>query len=60
MVDCTGSMQSWVDSVKSGIQNLADRLNATYKSCDLRVAFVGYTDFDQPKQTRIKRLDFIR
>ena len=58
MVDCTDSMQSWIDSIKSGIQNLADRLHATYTSCNLRVAFVGYTDFDQQESTRIKRLDF--
>ena len=58
MVDCTGSMQPWVDGVKDGISKCANQLQRCYLDCELRFAFVGYTDYDQPEDNRTKLLDF--
>lgn len=60
VVDCTGSMQPWIDSVKSGITDLYDAMYRKYDGCDLRVAFVRYTDYDQPEGSRTTWIDFTR
>ena len=60
VVDCTGSMQAWINSVKSGIKDLHDAMYRKYDGCDLRVAFVRYTDYDQPEDSRTTWIDFTR
>ena len=52
MVDCTGSMGSWIEAVKNTVKQLRDRLDSDYRGCDLRFAFVRYTDYDQPASSR--------
>ena len=58
LVDCTGSMQPSIQTVKENIQDLYDELVAVYKKCDVLFAFVRYTDFDQPSGTRTTYLNF--
>ena len=47
-------------AVKNNVQNLRDHLATEYKGCDLRFAFVRYTDYDQPESTRTTWIDFTR
>ena len=60
MVDCTGSMGSWIEGVKNNVKLLRDKLAAQFLSCDLRFAFVRYTDYDLPECTRTTKLDFTK
>ena len=58
MTDCTGSMSSWIESVKTNVKNVRDGLEQHYKGCDIRFSFVRYTDYDQPASTRTTWIDF--
>lgn len=58
LVDCTGSMSSYIEAVKNNVKQLRDDLVAQYKGCDIRFAFVRYTDYDQPESTRTTYIDF--
>ncbi len=60
MMDCTGSMGSWIESVKQNITKVRDRLETQYKGCNLRVSFVRYTDYDQPESSRTTWLEFTK
>ena len=60
LVDCTSSMCSHIEAVKNNVQNLRDHLATEYKGCDLRFAFVRYTDYDQPESSRTTWLNFTR
>ena len=60
MVDCTGSMSNWIEAVKNNVKQLRDRLETEYKGCDIRFAFVRYTDYDQPASTRNTWIDFTK
>lgn len=51
-------MSGWIESVKNNIKNLRDQLQTQYKGCDLKFAFVRYTDYDQPESTRTTKIDF--
>ena len=46
LVDCTGSMGSHIEAVKNNVKELRDDLVKQYKGCDIRFAFVRYTDYD--------------
>ena len=59
-MDCTGSMGSWIESVKDNIKTVRDQLDEKYKGCDLQFAFVRYTDYDQPEETRTTKIDFTK
>ena len=58
LVDCTSSMLSWIKAVKNSIKSLESKMRMTYKQCTMRFAFVRYTDYDQPVESRISWLDF--
>ena len=58
MVDCTGSMGSWIESVKKNIKSVRDSLVDKYPGCQLKFGFVRYTDYDQPEHSRTTWLDF--
>jgi hypothetical protein len=61
LVDCTGSMSSYITAVKSNVQDLRDHLANEYKGCDLRFSFVRYTDYDVvPESARTTWVDFTR
>lgn len=44
LVDCTGSMDSYINEVKNKIQDLVTECKATFADLVLKVAFVGYRD----------------
>jgi hypothetical protein len=45
LVDCTGSMQMWIDQVREKVLEIAADVKRTYPNVNLRMAFVGYRDF---------------
>ena len=53
-------MTRWIEAVKNNVKQLRDRLEADYKTCDIRFAFVRYTDYDQPASTRNTWIDFTK
>ena len=53
-------MSPWIDKVKENIRFWSDRLHAKYTNMELEVAFVRYTDYDQPEESRTTTLDFTR
>lgn len=58
LLDCTGSMLSWITQIKDNIVTWKMHLLDSYSNAQLRFAFVRYTDFDQPEDTRTSFLDF--
>ena len=60
MMDCTGSMANWIESVKQNVKNIRDSLEKTYKGCDMQFAFVRYTDYDQPQHSRTTWINFTK
>lgn len=53
-------MSSWIEGVKNNIKTVSDGLDKQYRGCDLRFAFVRYTDYDQPVQTKTTWIDFTK
>ncbi|CAM9793855.1 unnamed protein product [Ectocarpus sp. 4 AP-2014] len=45
VMDCTGSMQSWIDQAKTKLLGIIDQAKKDVTNFSLRVAFVGYRDF---------------
>ena len=60
MMDCTGSMGSYIEAVKTNVKQIREYLIEKFKGCDIRFAFVRYTDYDQPESTRTTYLNFTR
>ena len=58
LVDCTGSMSNYIESVKNNIKGMYDEIRAKFTNADLRFSFVRYTDYDQPESTRTTWVDF--
>ena len=58
LVDCTGSMRSYIESVKNNVKGMYDEIRAKFTNADLRFSFVRYTDYDQPESTRTTWVDF--
>ena len=58
LVDCTASMRGHIEAVKNNVKKLRDDLVQQYKGCDIRFAFVRYTDHDQPRSVRTSFIDF--
>ncbi len=44
MVDCTGSMSSYIAETKIVIHQVCDNLKSRFENFDLRMSFVGYRD----------------
>ena len=53
-------MSPWINKVKENIRFWSDKLNAQYTNMELHVAFVRYTDYDQPENTRTTAIDFTK
>lgn len=51
-------MGSYIEAVKNNVKQLRDDLVKQYKGCDIRFAFVRYTDYDLPVSTRTTFIDF--
>jgi len=56
LMDCTGSMASWIKISKDKVVEIADSIKYQHPHLDLRLAFVAYRDFGDKKQ--IEYLDF--
>ncbi|CAM9133762.1 unnamed protein product [Ectocarpus sp. 6 AP-2014] len=50
VMDCTGSMQRWIDQAKTKLLDIIDQAKKDVKNISLRVAFVGYRDFGDKVQ----------
>lgn len=46
MMDCTGSMHKYMNEAKDKIEKVMVEIGSRMKGKDLRIAFVGYRDFD--------------
>lgn len=44
MIDCTGSMQSYIDESKTVMHKIVDKLQKRFQNFELRASFVGYRD----------------
>lgn len=49
LVDCTASMQPYIDGIKTQIQRVVDRYKKLHVDSDLQFGFVGYRDFDDDR-----------
>ncbi len=49
LVDCTGSMDPYIDNVKTIIKEGTNRLKKVYTDLKLRISFVGYRDYEEMK-----------
>ena len=56
MLDCTGSMASYIAGAKDDIQRIVDTITSSYEN-KIRVAFIAYRDHCDGAK-RIERLDF--
>ncbi|CAM9131295.1 unnamed protein product [Ectocarpus fasciculatus] len=45
VMDCTGSMQYWIDQARRRLRDIIDQARKDVANICLRVAFVGYRDF---------------
>ena len=50
IMDCTGSMQSWIDDCKRVLISVIDEIVGTHPELKVRVAFVGFRDFKDNDQ----------
>lgn len=44
IIDCTGSMSSWIDAAKNEIKSIIEYITAENESIDVRMSFIGYRD----------------
>ena len=53
-------MGSHIDAVKNCVKKVRDDLVQQFQGCDIRFAFVRYTDYDQPEYSRTTHIDFTK
>uniref|UniRef100_A0A0G4FP71 VWFA domain-containing protein n=1 Tax=Chromera velia CCMP2878 TaxID=1169474 RepID=A0A0G4FP71_9ALVE len=58
LVDCTNSMQSHLQGVKTRINRIVNCVQTSNPTLNLRAAFVGYRDVNLPKEKQLEKLDF--
>ena len=56
LCDCTGSMQTYINSVKSELKNIIDFILENNPYADIKISFVGYRDISDKKRFEI--IDF--
>ncbi len=44
IMDCTGSMGSWIEACKNELINIVNFITQEQKGTKIRLAFVGYRD----------------
>ena len=49
-----------IDAVKNCVKKVRDDLVQQFQGCDIRFAFVRYTDYDQPASSRTSCVDFTK
>ena len=50
VMDCTGSMASWIEAARDTVLEAADKIRAASASAEFRLAFVGYRDHGDQDQ----------
>jgi hypothetical protein len=58
LVDCTGSMSSWIDTVKTELKKIITYIKENNPYSRVRISFVGYRDFDMSEEKRFSILNF--
>ncbi|KAL4478423.1 hypothetical protein ABPG74_006658 [Tetrahymena malaccensis] len=53
IVDCTGSMSSWIDAVKLEITGIVAAIRNQHHGSQIRVSFVGYRDYGDTERYSI-------
>lgn len=53
MLDCTGSMDPFIDTAKTRINSLVRTVKNTYPNVVLRIGFVGYRDHCDRKRLSV-------
>lgn len=56
LMDCTASMESWIQAAKDQIVRIIDNTVLQHETVDVRVGFVGYRDYGD--DTRFTCVDF--
>ena len=59
LCDCTGSMERYVAEVHEAIDKVVQRIKRTSPRLQMRLAFVGYRDFDTHSGPSMSLLDFV-
>lgn len=49
VLDCTASMQPWIDAAKNKMVDTLERIREQYPEYSISAAFVGYRDFEDPE-----------
>lgn len=49
VLDCTASMQPWIDAAKNKMVDTLERIREQYPDYSISAAFVGYRDFEDPE-----------
>lgn len=57
LIDHTVSTGPWINKVKD-VRCWSEQLRVNHTHLELHVAFVHYTDYDQPPYTHVTTLDF--
>ena len=50
LLDCTASMQPWIDAAKDKIVETLSNIQRRYTDSEISAAFIGYRDFDDDEQ----------
>lgn len=50
ILDCTASMQTWIDIAKDRIDDIVRKIQHECSNCSIYVAFIGYRDFHDEEQ----------
>jgi hypothetical protein len=50
LMDCTGSMQTWINAARDQIRTILDQTRQTHPTAAFQVGFVGYRDFGDREQ----------
>lgn len=53
VVDCTSSMEPWINAVKTKAHEIADRVSMDYPEADIKMGLVGYRDYGDLPRFRI-------
>lgn len=56
VMDCTASMDPWINAARDKLQSIVSTLKGSFANLELRVGFVGYRDFKDPKPFEIHDL----
>lgn len=50
VLDCTASMQPWIDAAKEKVVDILDSIYKRYPDCQISASFIGYRDFHDEHQ----------